>query len=317
MKNRYAILRANKPFKSDFLQTNRPYLETNMETVQIAQALSIRDEGFDEYWLQDQIYENPSCLGLGDLDAITRERLQSTGGRLDIILKNPEDDAMYEVEVMLGETDETHIIRTIEYWDNEKRRWPQRQHFAVLVAEHINRRFFNVIHLLSNSIPIIAIQVSLIESNGKKSLFFTKVLDTYEELDDGTSYDDKAYNREYWVNKSKWTLETVETLLNVTADIFTEPTLHYVKNYIAINVSNNNYFWLHKRAMNKSLLGFRMTQTLQDEAATLLDGNNISYVKKPKGFRITVDKQMIEKNKDVFRSITELVRRTWQPDIDS
>ena len=44
---------------------------------------------------------------------------------LDILLKDPQDDTMFEVEVMLGETDETHIIRTIEYWDNEKRRWPQ------------------------------------------------------------------------------------------------------------------------------------------------------------------------------------------------
>jgi hypothetical protein len=283
-----------------------------MEAVQIAQALSIRDEGLDECWLQDQIYENPSCLGLGDLDAISKERLQSSGGRLDILLKNPEDDTMYEVEVMLGETDETHIIRTVEYWDNEKRRWPQRQHFAVLVAEHINRRFFNVIHLLSSSIPIIAIQVSLLESNGKKSLFFTKVLDTYEEIDDGTSFDDKTYNREYWVSKSKWTLETIETLLSVTREIFIEPILHYVKNYIAINVSNNNYLWMHKRSMNKSLLGFRMTPSLQDEAVTLLDGNNISYVRKPKGFRITVDKQMIEKNRDVFKSIAELVKKTWQ-----
>jgi hypothetical protein len=288
-----------------------------MENVQIAQALSIRDEGFNEIWLQDQIYKNPSCLGLGDLDTITRERIQSSGGRLDILLKNPEDDAMYEVEVMLGETDETHIIRTIEYWDNEKRRWPQRQHFAVLVAEQINRRFFNVIHLLSNSIPIIAIQVSLLESNGKKILFFTKVLDTYEEIDDGSSDDGTAYNREYWLGKSKWTTETVETLLNMTAEIFIEPTLHYVKNYISISVSNNNYFWLHKRGMNKSLLGFRMAQSLQDEATTLLDGNNISYVKKPKGFRITVDKQMIEKNRDVFKSIAELVKRTWQSETDS
>ena len=115
---------------------------------------------------------------------------------------------MYEVEIMLGETDETHIIRTIEYWDNEKRKWPQRQHYAVLVAEHINRRFFNVIHLLSYSIPIIAIQVSLIVSNGQRILFFTKVLDTYEEIDDGTSLVDKNYNREYWTKKSKWTLET-------------------------------------------------------------------------------------------------------------
>jgi len=224
---------------------------------------------------------------------------------------------MYEVEVMLGETDETHIIRTIEYWDNEKRRWPQRQHFAVLVAEYINRRFFNVIHLLSNSIPIIAIQASLLQSNDKKSLFFTTLLDTYEEIDDETSFDDKTYNREYWVSKAKWTLDIVETLLSVTADIFTEPTLHYVKNYIAINVSGNNYLWIHKRSSDKSLLGFRMAQPLQDEVVTLLDGNNISYVRKPKAFRITVDKQMIEKNRDVFRSIAELVKRSWQASVDN
>ena len=92
---------------------------------------------------------------------------------------------MYEVEVMLSETNETHIIRTIEYWDNEKRRWPQRQHYAVLVAEHINRRFFNVIQLLSHAIPIIAIQVSLFAIDGKKRLFFTTVLDTYEEIEIG------------------------------------------------------------------------------------------------------------------------------------
>ena len=88
------------------------------DEISIASQVSIRDAGFDEFWLQDQIYDNPSCLGLGELEAIQRERRQLAGGRLDILLKNPEDDAMYEVEVMLGETDETHIIRTIEYWDN-------------------------------------------------------------------------------------------------------------------------------------------------------------------------------------------------------
>ena len=164
------------------------------ESVQLANRLSIREAGYDEYWLQDQIYQNPSCLGLGELDALAKERYQNGGGRLDILLKDSEDDTMYEVEVMLGETDETHIIRTIEYWDNEKRRWPQRQHIAVLIAEHINRRFFNVIHLLSHSIPIVAIQVALLETADKRSLFFTKVLDTYQEVDDGMSVQEHAYS---------------------------------------------------------------------------------------------------------------------------
>ena len=281
------------------------------EDIQIAQALSIRESGYDEYWLQNHIYENPVCLGLGEVDAIAKEKPQSTGGRLDILLKNPEDDTMYEVEIMLGETDETHIIRTIEYWDNEKRRWPQRQHFAVLVAEHINRRFFNVIHLLSHSIPIVAIQVALLQANGKKTLFFTKVLDTYEEIDDGTSLEDKTYNRDYWVKRAKWTLETADGLMGLTQDIFTEPILNYLKYYIAITVSGNNYLWLHKRSASKSLLGFRMSQALQDEAGALLDGANISYVKRPKAFRMTVDKAMIEKNSELLRSIAQLVKKSW------
>ena len=61
--------------------------------IEIAQFISIREAGFDEYWLQNQIFENPACLGLGELEAIAKERQQSSGGRLDILLKNSEDDS--------------------------------------------------------------------------------------------------------------------------------------------------------------------------------------------------------------------------------
>ena len=67
--------------------------------ITIASTLSIRECDLDEYWLQDQIYENPSCLGLGDLESVAKEKRQSSGGWLDILLKNPEDDTMYEVEI--------------------------------------------------------------------------------------------------------------------------------------------------------------------------------------------------------------------------
>lgn len=138
------------------------YEEAMAEQVTIGVAKSIRSCGHDERWLQDQIEKNPSALQLGDLEVIQRERRQSAGGRLDMLLMDPEDDSMYELEIMLGETDETHIIRTIEYWDNERRRWPERQHYAVLVAECITRRFYNVIQLLSHAIPIIAVQANIV-----------------------------------------------------------------------------------------------------------------------------------------------------------
>ena len=279
--------------------------------IEIAQPLSIREAGFDEYWLQNQIFENPACLGLGELEALAKERQQSAG-RLDILLKDPADDSMYEVEVMLGETDETHIVRTIEYWDNEKRKWPQRQHVAVLVAENINSRFFNIIHLFSHAIPIIAIRVSVLAINDHKGLFFTKVLDTYEEIDDGSSLDDKNYNREYWNKRAKWTLDAADSLLNVTGGTFGKATLNYLKSYVAITVGGYNYMWLHKRTLHKSLLGFRMEQTLQGEATSLLDAKNIPYVQKTKSIRITVDKEMIERNGELFTNLALLVKKSWE-----
>src|SRR5208283_4776247 len=111
--------------------------------------------GGNEFWLRDMIYKDPSILGLGELQAVMKEKTQSSGGRLDLLLKDSTDDSMYEVELQLGATDESHIIRTIEYWDNEKRRWPNRSHTAVLVAEEITSRFFNVVQLLSRAVPII------------------------------------------------------------------------------------------------------------------------------------------------------------------
>ena len=80
-----------------------------------ADQVSLRSLGLDERWLQDRIAEDPSLLGLGDLDVIRRERNQASGGRIDFLMHDPEEDIRFEIEVMLGVLDETHIIRTIEY----------------------------------------------------------------------------------------------------------------------------------------------------------------------------------------------------------
>jgi hypothetical protein len=284
----------------------------NNVLIPIASKVSIRENELDENWLHQQIIKNPSCLGLGDLEVISHERLQASGGRLDLLLKNPEDDTMYEVEIMLGETDETHIIRTIEYWDNEKRKWPQRQHYAVLVAETITRRYFNVIQLFSHSIPIIAIQVSMIEAGDQKLLHFSKILDTYEEPEDSGDNLNEVYNEDFWRNKSPSTIETAKSLLEIIKPVFENGSLNYVKNYIAIEVNNNNYMWFHKRSGNKSLLGLWISELRISQAESILEKNNISYVKKDQKIRITTDKEFIQKNADMLKEIAQLVKESWQ-----
>ncbi|PSJ23907.1 hypothetical protein B7P34_36250, partial [Streptosporangium nondiastaticum] len=117
---------------------------------------------FTEKWLQERIIDDVTLLGLGisDLDVKDVERRQPGAGRLDLLLFDPDTNTRYEVEIQLGPTDESHIIRTLEYWDNERRRFPQYDHVAVIVAEEITGRFLNVISLFNQSIPLIAIQMS-------------------------------------------------------------------------------------------------------------------------------------------------------------
>ena len=55
----------------------------------------------------------------------------------------------------------------MEYWDIEKKRNPQYDHVAVLIAEDITARFFNVISLFNGVVPIIALQVKCVEMEGK------------------------------------------------------------------------------------------------------------------------------------------------------
>lgn len=246
------------------------------EEVPTAPTLSMAKSGFQEDWLQNYIYGNPSCLNLGDLVSVERERPQPSGGRLDLLLKNDNLDSpsYYEVEVMLGDTDASHIVRTLEYWDNERRRLPQATHYAVLVAESITRRFFGVIQLLSQTLPIIAIQASLIEIKGQRALHFTTVLDAYEpeETDIGpvepTTEDD-------WRKKAPWTLETAGTLLDVVKPTYGQVSLGYAKYFMALRVNHNNYFWLEKRSASKSQLGFRIDADNAEKVTTLLDQSAI------------------------------------------
>ena len=130
----------------------------------------------NERWLQNQIVADPSLLGLGDLVVRSQERTQPRGGRLDLLLEDPESETRFEVELQLGTVDESHIIRTIEYWDLERRRYPQYDHVAVIVAEEITTRFFNVIGLFNGFIPLIAIQLNALEVNGFLTLNSTRVL---------------------------------------------------------------------------------------------------------------------------------------------
>jgi hypothetical protein len=281
------------------------------EEIGICEQIMIRDAGKDECWLQHQIWTNPSCLGLGELEQVGKEKKQSSGGRLDILLGSPEDDSRYAVEVMLGETDETHIIRTIEYWLRERRRHPTKQHYAVIVAEKINKRFFEVIYLLSETTPIIAIQANLRKIGGVVGLSFDTILDIYEDpadesLNGGDSSPAETLNN--WQKKAAWTVSHADLLKTTLSNVMGEIAVNYVQSYISLSLQGKIFMRLHKRAGSSSLLGFRAQSGRTDELAALLDDNQIPYTRKgPRSFKLTINNQFLSQNQNALIEIAKYI----------
>lgn len=201
-----------------------------------AKHVSLRDDpARSERWLQELITKDPTLLGLGDLDVRDVERRQPRAGRVDLLLADPETRTRYVVEIQLSPTDESHIIRTIEYWDLEKRRYPQYDHVAVIVAENITSRFLNVVSLFNGFIPLIALQIQGLEVDGAFTIVTTRVLDVMaiglDEEDEGAVVD-----RSYWEQKASST--SVKLVDHLVTDMVQaiEPGLQakYNKHYIGL-----------------------------------------------------------------------------------
>jgi len=181
-----------------------------------------------------------------------KERSQPRAGRLDLLLQDAESNRRYEVEIQLGSTDESHIIRTIEYWDIERKRYPQYEHSAVIVAEDITARFLNVINLFNGHIPLIAIQMNALKFGDQVSLVFTTVMD---QLALGLAEEDEetqaVTDRNYWETErgTKSTVAMADELLNLIKSFDPKLELKYNKFYIGLATDGrpNNFIVLRPR----------------------------------------------------------------------
>ena len=199
---------------------------------------------------------DPGILGLGDLVLRDKERIQPRAGRLDLLLQDIEAKRRYEVEIQLGPTDEAHIIRTIEYWDIERKRYPQYEHCAVLVAEDITSRFLNVVALFNGSIPLIALQMQALKVGEHMTLIFTKVMDELSRglVDEDEDAEAAPTDRSYWEKKgTKATVQLADELLNIAHEIDPSLDLKYNKFYIGLSKDGQPFNFLQFRPRKNTI----------------------------------------------------------------
>ncbi len=258
--------------------------------------------------IQERIANDPAILGLGDLTLKDRERMQPKAGRLDLLLEDDASSRRYEVEIQLGTVDESHIIRTIEYWDIERKRYPQYDHTAVIVAEDITSRFLNVISLFNGTIPIVAIQMNALRVDGKIGLVFITVLDQMTlGLEDE---DEEPTNRKYWENRgSTKTVQIADKLLEMVKQYDNGLELTYKKSYIGLAKGGapNNFLWFCPR---KKLTDFRpkLKHSPKLEERLKQAGLDFAYTRNGR-YRLQLQPADLEENSEI---LTEVVQEAWQ-----
>lgn len=272
--------------------------------------VSIRNNPeLNERWVQERIAEDPSIIGLGDLVLKDKERVQTGAGRLDLLLQEADANRRYEVEIQLGRTDESHIIRTIEYWDIERKRYPQYDHTAVIVAEEITSRFLNVISLFNGTIPLVAIQMNAVQLGGSVSLMFTTVLDqVHLGLVEEDEEVHEATDRAYWENRgSKSTVALVDELLEVTRNFDPQLELKYNKFYIGLAKNGQpNNFVIFRPQKNAIRVEPRIHKSEAIESAVEAAGLDVmDYDNRWSRYRIRLQKGDLTKHADVLRRLFE------------
>ncbi len=274
---------------------------------------------YRERWVQERIEKDPSILGLGELELRGSERRQPGAGRLDILLQDPETNERYEVEIQLGATDETHIIRTIEYWDIERKRYPQYDHTAVIVAEEVTGRFLNVISLFNGTIPLIAIKMEAVQVEEYLALVFVRVLDAVSR---GLVEEDEVsdpVDREYWVSRA--TEETVSMVDRVHQIISRlekrsgfDPEsidLNYNKFYIGLYKDGRPCNFVTFTPRKASLIvGFRLDRS--DKVDSLIEKSGLSTLERTrKKYRIRLKESDLKDHKKVLNNLVSRAYNEW------
>lgn len=276
------------------------------------ERLSLRSHAeYSEKWVQALIADDPSILGLGDLVLRDQERIHPRAGRLDLLLQDVETKRRYEVELQLGSTDEAHIVRTIEYWDIERKRYPQYDHCAVIIAEDITSRFLNVISLFNGTIPLIAIQMRALRIGENVTLVFTTVMDemTRGLVDEDEDAEAAPTDRAYWEQRAtKATVGLADDLLGTVRQFDPSLELKYNKFYIGLSRDGQPYNFVTFRPKKSHLnLELKLPQTEELDAKIEEAGiETLEYNKRWGTYRLRLTKDQVKSKADVLRELMQL-----------
>lgn len=263
---------------------------------------------YDEAWLEQLIKNDPALLGLGRIDVIASQ-IHQAKGRLDLLLKDEKNEVIYVVELMLGALDETHIVRTIEYWLKERERKQHEDYelVAVLAAERVlESRFVDVVRFLSRQMPLLLLEITALQVQDCLTLKFVRVFDGRRiQTEDVTTTPEAT--RESWVEYAcEGTVSLAERFAEMLKEIDPSIGLTFKQNFLGLRTGHrpSNFMTFSPKRQflkvwAKTERAVAFAKTLKDAGFDVLGSSDAEWV----GFRVTLPQ--LEKHRTLLKQLAQ------------
>jgi predicted transport protein len=257
----------------------------NMERKKI--SLTDKDHKIiTEKIIQDIIADRPEILGLGEgLTLVGKEMNQKKAGRIDLLFQENKSKKIYEVEIQLGKLNESHLLRAVGYWNIERKKSPDYEHSAVVIAEVVESRMLDLIELYKENVSIIVLQMTAYKIENEICLTFKRKenkrnITDDDNKDNAVNYEYKPFkewDRQYWENKvSEKELMAVDKIHSFLKEIDSNIRINYTEKYIGFKKKFDNFVFIVIRCtpISKSVL----KQSSETETKIKVEEESDSFV---------------------------------------
>ena len=116
---------------------------------------TVSDLGKDEAWMRDWLKDQPTRLGLGELD-VAEGASEDDGSFVAT-----DEERCFSVEVKLGEMEASHGFQLLDNWARNRVLHPDKTHVAVLVTETAGERYRTTLETLAEHLPLVVVELQV------------------------------------------------------------------------------------------------------------------------------------------------------------
>jgi hypothetical protein len=125
-------------------------------TIVSGAASTVSELGKDEAWLQGWLREQPSRMGLGEMEVT--DGAADDDDRSFVAI---DDTRCFSVDVRLGEMEASHGFQLLDNWARNRVRHPDKTHVAVLVTESTGDRYRTTLQTLADHLPLVVVELAV------------------------------------------------------------------------------------------------------------------------------------------------------------